>query len=370
MTRRGPPGSGAAEDGGRRSPTLGPDCARAHPPLSGSPGSPTGRDTPPGRRFPDIPAGSSVTRTVATVLMTASLALVASLLAACGASGVDQHLAVDSVHRPAPSASPSAVLRSNAQSERVAAVTATRAFSATIASSSLALVDEVEQLGTALTDGQVPTAKADELTAQADFDRIRVLDSGNTINVSALDGLATGLAAGQPFGGLHAVEQDLWSGGSGTNPGALGDLSAGLVTQAQVAEFLLAKEVLDPEAIGAAGADELSWVNEMAIPGGEELYSHRDTVDIAATVDAADQAFSTIEALSQMVAPALTQTVAGHFAQLLAAVAALGPPDGVSDASLLPGTRLSLSRQVDATATRLAQLAATLVPFGTSGPPS
>ena len=309
--------------------------------------------------------GAAAIRTIA------GLSLVASLVTACGATGADQHLAVDSVARPsALQATPAAALRSKARRERVAAATATRAFGAIIASDSLALVDVVGRLGTALTDRQIPTAKMDELTAQADFDHIRLLDSGNTVNTSALDGLSTGLAAGQPFGGLHAIEQDLWSGTSGVGPGALADLSSGLVTQAQVAEFLLAKEVLDPEAIGEAGADELSWVDEMAIPGSEELFSHRDTVDIAATVDAADQAFSDIEPLCRMVAPSLTRTVADHFTQLLAAVAALGTPDSVSDASLPPATRLSLSQQVDATATPLAQLAATLVPFGTSGPPS
>jgi len=312
-----------------------------------------------------------MTGTVATMRTIAGLALVASLVAACGASGTDQHLAVDSVTHPsALSATPAAALRSEAQSERVAARAATRGFRAIIASNALDLVDVVGRLGTALADRQIPTAKVDELTAQADFDRIRVLDNGNTINTSALDGLSTGLAAGQPFGGLHAVEQDLWSGTSGVDPAVVADLSSGLVTQAQVAEFLLVKEVLDPEAIGVAAADELSWVDEMAIPGSEELYSHRDTVDIAATVDAADQAFSDIEPLCRMVTPSLTRTVADHFTQLLAAVAALGPPDGVSDASLTPATRLSLSQQVDATATPLAQLAATLVPFGTSGPPS
>jgi iron uptake system EfeUOB component EfeO/EfeM len=308
-----------------------------------------------------------MTGAVATMRTIAGLALVASLVAACGTSGADQHLAVDSVTHPS---ARSAALQSEAESERVAAAAATRAFRAIIASNSLALVHAVGRLGTALADRQIPTAKIDELTAQAAFDRIRILDSGNTINTSALDGLSTSLAAGQPFGGLHAVEQDLWSGTSAVDPAAVADLSSGLVTQAQVAEFLLAKEVLDPEAIGVAGADELSWVDEMAIPGSEELYSHRDTVDIAATADAADQAFSDIEPLCRMVAPSLTRTVAHHFTQLLAAVAALGPADGVSDASLTPGIRLSLSQQVDATATPLAQLAATLVPFGTSGPPS
>jgi iron uptake system EfeUOB component EfeO/EfeM len=137
-----------------------------------------------------------------------------------------------------------------------------------------------------------------------------------------------------------------------------------------VARFLLAKETLDPEAIGVAAADELSWVDEMALPGFEELYSHRDTVDTVATIEAADSAFSDIEPLGRLVAPALTAAVAVQFTRLLAAVAALGPPDEGGDASLAPTARLALSQQVDATATPLAQLAATLIPFGTEGPPS
>ena len=310
--------------------------------------------------------GAAAIRTIA------GLSLVASLVTACGATGADQHLAVDSVARPsALQATPAAALRSKARRERVATVAATRAFGAITASDSLALVDVVGRLGTALTDRQIPTAKMDELTAQADFDHIRLLDSGNTVNTSALDGLSTGLAAGQPFGGLHAIEQDLWSGTSGVGPGALADLSSGLVTQAQVAEFLLAKEVLDPEAIGEAGADELSWVDEMAIPGSEELFSHRDTVDIAATVDAADQAFSDIEPLVPD-GGAVADPDGGRPFHPAAGRrgGARNPRQCERTPPFPPATRLSLSQQVDATATPLAQLAATLVPFGTSGPPS
>ena len=112
-------------------------------------------------------------------------------------------------------------------------------------------------------------------------------------------------------------------------------------------------------------------MNETAIPGGEELYSHRDAVEFAATVDAADQAFSVIEPLCRLVAPSLTQTVATRFAQLQASGGRVGHSRRRhTDASLPPDTRLALSQRVDATATPLAELAAILVPFGTAGPPS
>jgi iron uptake system EfeUOB component EfeO/EfeM len=251
-----------------------------------------------------------------------------------------------------------------AEAERAEASSATAAFHRATVAASASLVAEVGQLQAAIDRGATLAARADELTAQADFDRIRMLDGGNTINAAALDGLASQLASGEPFGGLHAIERDLWSSGN-----AADDVS-GLSVQAQVAEFLLAKESVSPEAIATVGADELSWMDEMAVPGREELYSHLDTVDIAATTAAAQSAFAAIQPLAQMVAPSLTTPVARQFSQLSADVAALGPPAQVADAAIPAGTRLMLSQQVDATASELAQLAATLVPFGTAGPPS
>ena len=142
--------------------------------------------------------------------------------------------------------------------------------------------------------------------------------------------------------------------------------ASGLEPQAQVAEFILSRLTLPPEAIGTTGVDELNWVNDVAIPGREEWYSHLDAVDISATIAAADQAFDAVEPLAHQVAPSLTVVVAGRFATLENDVAELGPVTDLPDSALSSTTRLSLSQQVDATADGLAQLSATLVPYGTS----
>jgi hypothetical protein len=139
------------------------------------------------------------------------------------------------------------------------------------------------------------------------------------------------------------------------------------VAQAPIAEFLLSKDSLGPEAIGTTGVDELNWVGTMAIPEHEELYSHLDAVDISAGIGAAHESFTTVAPLADMVAPTLTTTVGQDFTTLLAEVAALGPPDGTPDASLAPTALLSLSQQVDATAAGYARLSAALAPFGTDG---
>ena len=260
--------------------------------------------------------------------------------------------------------------------ERNAAVTATAAFRAVVGAASSSLVADVGRLQADLETGDTAAARRDELTAQGHYDRIRLLVAGNAVNASALDQRVVDVPVGQAPGGLHAVERDLWSADgaiSQTRSHPLGQALAdagGLTAQAPVAEFLLSRASLDPQAIGTLGVDELGWVNDMALPGREELYSHLDAVDVVATVDAAGQAFAAIQPLGTLVNPSLTGLVAGRFATLATEVSALGPAEQMPDAAIDPATRLTLSRQVDATAAGLSQLAGGLVPFGTSGGPS
>ena len=165
-----------------------------------------------------------------------------------------------------------------------------------------------------------PEARTDELAAQADYDRFRALEIDDQVTAATLDELAGDVGVHQSFGGLHAVERDLWTSGD-----AAEDIS-GLVAQAPVAQYLLSKEVLAPEAIASTGVDELSWVDDTAVPGREELYSRHDAVDIAATVGAAHEAFVSVEALGHLVAPSLTASVGQLFARLLGTVRSLGNP--------------------------------------------
>ena len=206
--------------------------------------------------------------------------------------------------------------------------------------------------------------RTDELAAQADYDRFRLLEGDDQMTAATLDELDSEVGGHQSFGGLHAVERDLWTSGD-----AAEDIT-GLVAQAPVAQYLLDKEVLAPEAIGTTGVDELGWVDDMAVPGREELYSRRDAVDIAATVGAAHEAFVSIEPLGQLVDPSLTTSVDQQFDRLLDTVGSLGDPAHLRDQDIPAASRLALSQQVDATAAPLSQLAAALAPFGTTGPSS
>ncbi len=312
----------------------------------------------------DAPRKSATATAGPAALTALVVAAVAVLACACGSSAAAKGVA------PA-TARAEAVARSGAAgtpAESAAASAATVTFQRDLDRDAATFVADVDRLQTAVDSGSVTQARSYELAGQADYDHFRSLESGNGTTAATLDELATDVGANQSFGGLHAVERDLWSPG-GTTAEAASDIS-GLVAQAPVAEYLLAKDVLSPEAIGTTGVDELGWVVDMSLPGREELYSHLDDVDTTATVAAADQAFAAVEPLGRLVAPAVTAGVAASFARLLTAVHRIGPPDQVVDGALSAATRLALSQQADATAAGLAQLAARLTPFGTSGPPS
>lgn len=315
--------------------------------------------SPPRHEGTTGPEGGRATGTAGVL---AALAFAALFLGACGAARAGPETS-----RSAADDRTTAVAAGNREASDRAAVTATEAFHEDVVGAASTFLASVEALESALARGSLSQAESAELAAQADFDSVRLLDSGNFINAGALDGLGTALAPGEPFGGLHAVERDLWS--ERSLAAAAAD-SSGLVPQAQVAVVLLDKETLDPEAIGALAANELSWVDEMAVTGREEVYSHLDDVDIAATVDAARGAFTTVEPLGERVDPTLTRTVAESFAQLTATVSSLGPPTEVVDSSIPSSSTLALAQEVDATASQMAELASTMVSFGTQGTPA
>ena len=254
----------------------------------------------------------------------------------------------------------------------MAAGAATAAFRMDINNDAATFVEAIRRLGADLLAGNTSQARSDELDAQSAYDGFRQLENGEPVIASTLDERSTDVVPGQTFAGLHAVEQVLWAPVPDETPRAeaitvaLADVS-GLEAQAPVAQYLLARDSLDPEAIGTTAVDELGWVDSIAIPGSEEIYSHLNTVDIAATVGAAEIAFSAIQPLAHTVAPTLTDNVASSFATLESQIAALGPPDQRVDDTVPTSTRRSLAQRVDASAALLARLSALLSPYGTSG---
>ncbi len=292
---------------------------------------------------------------------------VALTVAACGGAAAARHTATPAVGPEAGVTSRYGTdTGSTDRATALAADAATRTYATQTGTWTSEFVTSIDALQGDVASGRIPTAESDELAAQADYDSFRDLDAGSdgSINASSLDELQTDVVPGETFGGLHAVERDLW-----TAQPAAADV-AGLVAQAPVAEFVVSRLRLGPEAIGSVAVDQLSWVVDTALPSSQEPVSHLGLVDVDATEAAAARAFAAIEPLARLVDPSLTGTVAAQFATLGAQVAALGDPSTTPDTSVAPAAHLALSQRLDATASTLARLSARLAPYGTEGAPS
>ena len=313
---------------------------------------------------------------MATGVAGLALASVLVLASACGSSQASPAGAGDralpspaqpSPEATAPDSGPAVAGRGTDGSGTAAARAATTTFRTVIGNDAADFVAAVGRLQADLASGDPVEARVDELAAQSAYDGFRLLESGNTVIASTLDERWTDLVPGQTFAGLHAVERDLWSGEAGGASADTLSTVGGLVAQAPVAQYLLSRDSLGPEAIGTTAVDELTWVNDVAVPGQEEVYSHLDAVDIAGTVAAANAAFTALQPLARTVSPLLTDAVATHLAGLQTQVDALGPPSLRTDAAIPPASLRSLAQQVDATAALLARLSARLAPYGTRG---
>lgn len=292
--------------------------------------------------------------------MTARLAArVATAIAAFGVAAVcvpPGATAASAHHRHADGATPG--ISPKALAARQDGVNATLAFNQTVGAAVLGFANDLQDLSAALASGDLPEAKADELAAQSRYDVFRFLGASSPTAGSAIDGLAADVPEGQRFAGLHLVEEDLWDGGDASSA------VFALLAEAPLVEesFLRLRE--SPEAIVTVAARELGWVNEVAIPGKEEAYSHLDSVDVAATVDGAHAAFVDVTPLARLVEPGRCATVAHRFAALLDAVQALGAPGTVADGTIPPEAWEAVAQDDDAVAAALAALEATLVGYG------
>jgi hypothetical protein len=259
--------------------------------------------------------------------------------------------------------------RSQAVKNEGAAVT--NAYRETLGTLSTGFVDDLDQLQAALAAGNLVAARSAELAAQEQYDGFRfVIGQGGA--AATLDGLADDVPAGRSFAGLHLIERDLWGTGAAAAgqaapgadlAGAAGALSA-LLSKAALLELSLSDHPLTPEEILTNAVRTLGWVNEYAVPGREEAYSHLDAADVAGAFDAVQSAFDDVEPLGMEVSPLKTVAMSNQLSVLQQQVLALGTPGTVPDGSIAPSTWTTLAQQVDVTAAALSQLAPTFAGYG------
>jgi iron uptake system EfeUOB component EfeO/EfeM len=240
-----------------------------------------------------------------------------------------------------------------------ASLSATEGYRRFVVESAQLFVSDTESLQGAIASGNLAAAESSELAAQTEYDQIRPQVKWGAQAGLDLDGQADQFPPGTPFVGLHRIEQGLWK---GTVPETA---VAALVARGPAIQFSLTRATLTPQLIIEGDVQELDWVDSAAVPGREEIYSHLDTIDVDAGVNAAQTGFKLVEQLGDLIAAKQTYVVAAQFESLSHALSALGTAGAKPDFDIPTADWLAVGQQVDATASALAVLASQLGSAGT-----
>jgi hypothetical protein len=249
---------------------------------------------------------------------------------------------------------PHPTLASPPLSVQSASLSATEGYRKFIVESAQLFVADTDSLQSAVATGNLAAAESSELAAQAEYDDLRPQVNWGAQTALDLDGQADQFPPGAPFMGLHRIEESLWD---GTMPEAA---VAALVVRGPAIQFAVARTILTPQSIIEGDVEELEWVDSAAISGREEMYSHLDTVDVAAGVSAAQTGFQLVEQLADLLAAKQTQTVVARFGLLTRALSSFGAAGATPDSDIPPMVWMAVGQQVDATASALAVLASRL----------
>ena len=248
-----------------------------------------------------------------------------------------------------------------------AGVAATVAYQRTVGTLTTGFVTALDQLQAALGAQDLAGAQAAELTAQGHYDGIRFMIGTTPATAPGLDGLAADVPHGGHLAGLHLVEEDLWPAGGPADAAdlaAAGAAVARILASAPLLKYSLPLHRITPQVITTHAEQTLEWVDQYAVTGREEAYSHLDAVDAAASVAAAQGAFADVAPLGLLVAPSATATVSAAFGVLAQRVAALGSPGTAVDQAIAPAAWTALAQQVDVVADDLGRLAPAFDGYG------
>jgi iron uptake system component EfeO len=220
------------------------------------------------------------------------------------------------------------------------------------------LVAKVEPFVAAVEAGNVAEAKELYVPARVPYERVEpVAESFGDLD-PRIDARINDVPRNQ-FSGFHKIERALWVKNS-----TAGMAPVAKQLLADVKELQQKVKTVDLQAAQIAnGANELlGEVSASKITGEEERYSHTDLVDFEANVRGSEAAFDSVRKILEAKDPKLASEIEKRFAAEYAALKPYERGDGfVSYTELTKSDTRTLSRQIDALAEPLSQVAAQVV---------
>ncbi|MCA1219867.1 iron uptake system protein EfeO [Streptomyces sp. 8L] len=184
------------------------------------------------------------------------------------------------------------------------------------------LLNGAKALQTSIDAGNLKQAKSDYAGTRQFYEKVESDVAGfvkpgfqPTDNAGNLDYLvdmrASNLDPSVGWHGFHAIERDLWKGGTITP--STKKLAAELVTNITTLKKLAPTLQFKPEDLANGAAGLLEEVQSNKITGEEEAFSHIDLADLAANVEGARQAFAYLQPGLKKIDPTVTTTIQKRF---------------------------------------------------------
>jgi iron uptake system component EfeO len=210
----------------------------------------------------------------------------------------------------------------------------------------------------AVVAGDVPRAKALFAWARAPFEKIaRVAESFGDLDPQ-IDARVNDVAPGDRWTGFHRIERGLWQNGSTVG---LTPFARKLVEDVDRLAAKVRGLRYEPEQLANGANGLLGEVSASKITGEEDRYSHTDLADFEANVLGSQAAFGLLAPAVRKRDPKLAATIDERFTAVLGALEPYRRGDGfVSYDTVGEAERRALSRQVDALAEPLSQVAAVI----------
>lgn len=219
----------------------------------------------------------------------------------------------------------------------------TKDYAAYIVNQVAQLGDGVKALDAAVQQGNVEAAKAAYGKARLFWERSESAVEGFILvgfavgdNAGSLDYLidmreSTPVDAKVGWKGFHAIERDLWQGGTIT-PGTKA-FSSELVGNVAKLSAIVALLEYKPEDLANGASDLIEEVQNTKITGEEEAFSHLDLVDFSGNVEGAQQAYASLRPGLDKIDAALVKQIDQQFQAVQHTL------DGYRDPSALGGYR-------------------------------
>jgi hypothetical protein len=245
----------------------------------------------------------------------------------------------------------------------MATTAATAAYRLLLGTAGQQLANAVRQLQRDTSAGDLHRARSDWINAQMAYDVLRGPIAGNSSAALEFDGRVGELPPVLGRTGLHVLEEDLF-GGTGH---LLSNDATNAGQMALILEFSLQRTPATPTAMLTNAERQMSWALTNAVSQREEVYSHLDLIDVAATVDAVRQILQAVKPLAGLVVAASSDwSIADARLRVVTnTLVALGPPATRPDSTVAPATWRTLGCAMTAVLEPLTALGGDLFGYGT-----